>query len=95
MTDAGAHRWTMDDDEDDDASVCPFVRQRGARVGRFGTSCAFIRSFVRACVAERNGTSRARRRRRRGHRRRRLEWFTRFQIEIEFVSSVWRQTNER
>ena len=44
-------RWTMDDDEDDDASVCPFVRQRGARVGRFGTS----RSFV----AERNGTERA------------------------------------
>ena len=33
----------MDDDEDDDASVCPFVRQRGARVGRFGTSRSFVR----------------------------------------------------
>ena len=52
MTDAGAHRWTMDDDEDDDASVCPCVRQRGARVGRFGTS----RSFIRPCV--RRGTER-------------------------------------
>ena len=72
-----------DEDEDDDASVCPFVRQRGARVGRFGTS----RSFV----TERNGTSRARRR---GRRRRRLEWFTSFQIEIEFVSSVWRRRRE-
>ena len=37
-------RWMMDDDEDDDdASVCPCVRQRGARVGRFGTSRSFVR----------------------------------------------------
>ena len=28
---------------DDDASVCPCVRQRRARVGRFGTSRSFVR----------------------------------------------------
>ena len=72
MTDAGAHRWTMDDDDDDEdrLSVCPFVRQRGARVGRSVWDVALVRS-------SRNGTSRARRR---GRRRRRLEWFTSFQI---------------
>jgi len=62
----------MDDDEDDDASVCPFVRQRGARVGRSVWDVALVRHGT-----ERNGTSRARRR---GRRRRRLEWFTSFQI---------------
>ena len=60
----------MDDDEDDDASVCPFVRQRGARVGRSVWDVALVRHGT-----ERNGTSRARRR----GRRRRLEWFS-FQI---------------
>ena len=33
----------MDDDDDDRLSVCLCVRQRGARVGRFGTSRSFVR----------------------------------------------------
>ena len=48
----------MDDDDDDEdrLSVCPLVRQRGARVG-LGRR---VPSFVRSCVrASRNGTERA------------------------------------
>ena len=49
MTDAGAHRWMMDDDEDDDASVCPVsVREARASVG-----------LGRRARSSRNGTERA------------------------------------
>ena len=86
MTDAGAHRWTMDDDDDDEdrLSVCPFVRQRGARVG-LGRR---VPSFVRSCVrASRDGTERA--------GRVGEDVVVVVSSSLVFKSFLWRQTNER
>ena len=88
-TDAGAHRWTMTDDEDDDASVCPCVRvsvrEARASVGLGRRARSFVRSFVRA---SRNGTERA------GRVGEDVVVVVSSGLLV-FKSFLWRRTNER